>query len=44
MKSGRRIVIDGWHRVRKAAKEGRENLPAVVLTFEETERVRTYEG
>ena len=36
MKSGRRILLDGWHRLRKAMDTGIAELPAVILTHEET--------
>lgn len=31
------IVIDGWHRIYRARREGRDTLPALLLT-PETER------
>ena len=36
---GGMLPIDGWHRIAKAVEEGREWLPAVVLTEEETKRI-----
>ena len=32
--------IDGWHRIGKALKEGIEELPAYLLTLEETNKIR----
>lgn len=40
LKSGRRLVMDGWHRLRKALDSGVRELPAVILTGEETIRVK----
>jgi hypothetical protein len=40
LKNGGRLVIDGWHRVGRAADEGVAELPAVVLTQEETKKIR----
>lgn len=33
------MPIDGWHRLAKAKAEGRETLPCVVLTDEESDKV-----
>lgn len=33
------LPIDGWHRIKKAIKDGLETLPCVVLTARETKRV-----
>ncbi|GIG57366.1 hypothetical protein Lfu02_17380 [Longispora fulva] len=35
------VVGDGWHRVYRAVVEGRRQLPAYLLTVEETEEVKT---
>lgn len=40
LKNGGRLPIDGWHRVAKAQKMGLRELPAVILTAEETRLVR----
>ena len=40
LKSGSRLVMDGWHRLRKALDSGVRELPAVILTGEETIRVK----
>jgi hypothetical protein len=34
------LIIDGWHRIRRAAISGRASLPGYVLTEEETKLVR----
>ncbi|WP_433426237.1 hypothetical protein ACQP1V_43070 (plasmid) [Microtetraspora malaysiensis] len=38
------LVIDGWHRIWKARRDGVETLPAHLLTPEEEYRVRIYGG
>lgn len=40
LRNGGRLLIDGWHRLDQAAKKGLETLPAVILTREETKKVR----
>lgn len=34
------LPIDGWHRITKAARQGLESLPAVLLTAAESKRIR----
>lgn len=38
--SGRRLLLDGWHRLRKALDTKVKELPAVILTREETAEVK----
>lgn len=38
------LVIDGWHRVARAAKEGVTELPCWLLTADQERRVRLYGG
>ena len=40
MRNGGRLLIDGWHRLDQAVKKGIETLPAVILTREETKKVK----
>jgi hypothetical protein len=36
---GGRLIIDGWHRLHFAIQAGKVQIPAVILTVEETRRV-----
>ena len=40
MPRGGTILIDGWHRLDAAVRQGKTELPAVFLTAEETRKVR----
>jgi len=39
LKQGGKLLIDGWHRLQAAIKAGHSEIPAVVLTWEETQLV-----
>jgi hypothetical protein len=40
LRSGKRVLLDGWHRLKKAMDTGVKELPAVILTQEETMMIR----
>lgn len=40
LRNGGLLLLDGWHRVQGAVKEGVEELPAVILDKDETKRSR----
>jgi hypothetical protein len=39
--SGRKMLLDGWHRVKKAHREGKPTLPTVYLTSAETLKIHS---
>jgi len=39
IRRGRKLPIDGWHRIYKALKNGIKTLPAQILTVEESREV-----